>query len=194
MFGNKSWDDVRADVTRRVRRKWCYSQQADVDDAVSDAVLRLVEYWLDLDTTREAILSEPHRAYGFAVWYGTRFAMNRLKEVAAEQNGVDWLDAPTRRHRKTGDVTSTRTLGDHIPSNVDVEDEALSDDPDVLLSEFLDVALADRHKRWTEPIMRGETLTEQASREGITPPSVFQGRQRACNTLRPQALNIGLAG
>lgn len=155
-------------------------------------MLRLVEYWLDLESSREAILSEPGRAYGFAVWYGSRFANNRMRELVNEVNAVDYLDAPRRPRRGRDD--STRTLGDHTPSTVDVEELALSDDPDVLLSEFLDVALADPYKRWTEPIMRGETAAAQGRREGITLQAAWAGRSRTCTTLRPRALDMGLAG
>lgn len=154
-------------------------------------MLRLVEYWLDLESSREAILSESGRAYGFAVWYGSRFANNRMRELVNEVNAVDYLDAP-RRPRGRDD--STRTLGDHTPSTVDVEELALSDDPDVLLSEFLDVALADSNGRWTVPLMQGETVAAQGRREGIAHQTVSTARERACARLRPIALDLGLAG
>lgn len=191
MFGRKTWDDVRASITTSVRRKWPFVQKADVDDAVGDAVLRLVEYWLDLDSSREAILSEPMRAYGFAIWYGTRFAMNRLSDMAEHAANLEWLDAPVSRHEGADEDF---TMWDFVPGAEDVESDALSDDPDVLLSQFLDVALADPHRRWTVPIMDGETTVSQAQREGVTQQAVSAGRIRTCSNLRPTAQLYGLAG
>lgn len=189
VFGSKGWDDLNRAITKQVQRKW-RGQLADIEDAVGDAVLRLVEYWLDLDSSQAAISEDPDKAFAFARWYGVGYALTRLQELAADQSALEWLDAPVRR-KDGGD--ENYSLGDYIGAQVDVEEIALSPDPEQAARQFMRLAFQGPRKRWTMPIAFGETVTAQQHREGISDAAVIQGRRRACASLKPDAVQLGLS-
>lgn len=88
IFSPRSWDDVRRKVAIRLRLTWKGATQDQIDDAVSEAMSHLVDYWLG---TRGAITEDRQRNFDFAVRYAERYG-NKL--IAKEMNRAERLWSP----------------------------------------------------------------------------------------------------
>lgn len=88
IFSPRSWDDVHRKVSIRLRLTWNGATQDQVDDAVSEAMSNLVDYWLG---TRGAITEDRQRNFDFAVRYAERYG-NKL--IAKEMNRAERLWSP----------------------------------------------------------------------------------------------------
>jgi hypothetical protein len=70
LFGERSWEDVRAKVHARLRDKWDRKsvQNEDIEDAVSDALGLLMSAWLSYPSTQRVIESgDTAKTFAYAV-------------------------------------------------------------------------------------------------------------------------------
>jgi len=83
LFGDKTWDDVRRTLMRRLNKKYGGRvQPADLEDSVASAMVDLVDYWVHLPSS--VAPENPARNFNFAVtrgyWMASSFVYRRVSE------------------------------------------------------------------------------------------------------------------
>lgn len=161
LFGDRDWDDVRSVVTRRTRKKFPRARQDDIEDAVSLAMVDLVDYWIQLDSS--VLPDDPTRTFWQACLRGTWMAATFLtqewdaRDVPVEALSTDRDDAPS--------------LGIGTPMMASPEDIVINNMERERFQRFVrgqQSLVGD----WMRPFLAGVTTREQAHIEGVNQSAV----------------------
>ncbi len=69
-FGARTLDDVRGTAFGLLRKKWPGKSLHDIEDAIGEAMLDLIELWQFMPSTRQALAEgDPEKCFSFAVRY-----------------------------------------------------------------------------------------------------------------------------
>lgn len=103
LFAPKTWEDLRVETIKRLRYKWIFSSVADIEDAAADSVLRALDYWTDLASTRKVIESgDAGKLWNFATSYCYLYATELLvKRSERAELTVSIVDTDDDAHHGT---------------------------------------------------------------------------------------------
>lgn len=172
IFGDRDWNDVRRVVAHRLRKRFRRANQDDIDDAVSLAMVDLVDYWVQLDSS--IISDNPDRTFWQACKRGTWMATTFLTQ--------DW------GRKETPTEAATEGTG-----------EARGKSPEQVVLEQLDTerftnfieSQLDSAGDWLRPFMSGVTTYEQAEVEGVARQSLSERWQRRLTSFQTAAHEAG---
>lgn len=171
LFGDRDWNDVRNVVTRRMRKKFPRARQDDIEDAVSLAMVDLVDYWIQLDSS--VVPDDTTRTFWQACLRGTWMAATFLtqewdaRDVPAEALTTDRDDAPY--------------MGVTAPTTPSPEDIVISNMEREKFQKFLGTQ-ASLVGDWLHPFVAGVTTREQAGIEGVNQSAVVRRWQNRMAT------------
>jgi hypothetical protein len=168
MFGSRSLTDVRHVVASRLVRQFGHSTPPDdIDDAVSFALVDLLDYWIHLGSSIDS--SNPDATFWRACkrghWMATQFL---VQEFVERRRFIHWDDADA-----ADDMTNE--FADPSPSP---EEVALTVDELTRLRDFVGSLPESEHSRWLRAYSAGMTEQEQATKEGVSQPAVHYRRAR----------------
>lgn len=132
------WDSIRARVKKVTQRKFPWCLPEDREDAVSDALVAVLETWGDFPSSKEALAHSRAKAEAYAVRWATWHALAALGD----------------RSRELDDVT-------HI---VDFDEDGAPPPRGTLTIELLDVLTTDTR---TDDEREDEMLTKLLDRHGV---------------------------
>lgn len=183
LFGEKNWDDVRVTLMKRVSRRWTRMPKEDVEDAVSEALLDLVNYWVDLDSS---ISTDPVRNYHFALrrgyWVATSYLVKRYKrygkEVPAEvfQNNLDDYEGSG----------AASFIADPVDPDPNPEELYVLARDMEKVREAIGSIPAEQREEWFDAFITGLTKREAAELEKTSPSQVQRRRAKGLRTLAAQ--------
>lgn len=186
-FTNEDWTYIRESVATTLRAKWRNRPDPeDIEDAVSDAMLDLIDAWVEHPTSIDR--NDPDRNRKWAIWRATKMAQSfllqrfdlRRSEVSIDEAG-EWEDEEY--------VPRVERLEDPSPGP---EDEALDGEEARLVDELMATLPEQELKTWLADYLNGTGVREQARQEGVQPMSVSERRTRGMKRLRRQAVVVGL--
>lgn len=192
IFGERTWDDLRGEVLARVRTRYHQMPVAAVEDAVSAAVVDLLDYWVwlpksivedDPDLTfRGALVRANHKASEHLLADLSRPDRSTFTDLQAELDDGgdgdfnDYLDSVMVDHTA-------------IDPAEEVEENDLKRRARQLLED-----LSDEDKvRWADAYLAGETERVTAEREGVNQSTVHRRRREGIARLRDRAHEYGIA-
>jgi DNA-directed RNA polymerase specialized sigma24 family protein len=189
LFGDRTWEHVRASITRATVRRWPQMNPYDIEDAVSTAMVDLVDYWLTLGSS---VSSDTQRNFAYAVTRGTWKAKAALGERAEEietsssLEELDFmmaeLDSPIGELavEPFADYVSDRAPKFQAPSAEEVLfDHLLHDEVLTAINRLSE----DELDGWFADFWSGESLVDIAEREKVSPDSVRMRRNRGLDRL-----------
>lgn len=189
LFGERNWQDVRNSITRNTARRWPQMNEFDVDDAVSAAMLDLIDYWVNL---KSSISDDPQRNFAYAVTRGTWQAKSAL---GARKNEMDNLSSLEELEYIDGDREpqigefATEPFADYTgerpprfqsPSAEEVLFDHLQHDE---LLNVINNLSESEFEGWFSDFWSGDSLTEIASRDKVTLDAVRKRRNRGLDKL-----------
>jgi RNA polymerase sigma factor (sigma-70 family) len=186
-FGERDWNDVRMSIKRHIQRKWRNMPPEDVEDAVSDAITDLFDYWLHLPSSVDD--SNPAKNFAYAVRRGTWVAGGSLVWRFHEYAGVVSEVFLNQLIEADVDGTSLEKFAHYHqledpapqPDDVCVEAENMA-----RLQRAVNALSEDELNKWFRSFMGGETAREAADHEGVTHQSITERRQRGIARLKKE--------
>lgn len=186
LFGDKDWNDVRVAITRRTRRKFSRATSFDIEDAVSLAMVDLVDYWIQLASS--IYPDDPQRTFNQACRRGEWMAATFLTQ--------DWDKRDVPSEPLTTGISDTPGDG-HAPVarkwSASPEDVVIRDMERERFHRFMAEQL-DALGDWLEPYLAGVTQRQQAKREGVSQSAIARRWQSRMDRLVNAAHDAGLAG
>lgn len=194
IFEPRTWQDVRSSITRNTARRWPQMSEFDVDDAVSAAMLDLIDYWVNL---KSSISDDPQRNFAYAVTRGTwqaKAALGVRRNEIDTTTSLDELEFLSNEPEQQinelalepfADYTSERPQWIQSPSAEDVLFDHLQHDELIELINNLDES---ELENWFSDFWSGESLTEIAKRDNITLDAVRKRRTRGLDKLANKGL------
>lgn len=167
LFGDRDWNDVRNVTIRRTRKRFPRARQDDIEDAVSLAMVDLVDYWVTLASS--IIPDDPERTFWQACKRGTWMATTFLtqewdaRDVPVEALSTDRDDAPS-----LGITTAS------VPSPEDIVIRNMEREG---FQRFLGSQMSVVGD-WLKPFVAGVSTREQARIEGVSQSAVAYRWQR----------------
>lgn len=178
IFGRRTWTDVRGVITARTRRRFPRAKFDDIEDAVSWAMVDLVDYWIQLGSS--VVEGDPEKTFWRACKRGTWMATTFITQ--------DWDDK---------DVPSDAIadiLDSGAPREASVEDVALHNVERERLVRFTRSRFCE-FGDWLRPYLAGHTTYEQAEREGVTQSAISRrwGRRKGDFVAAAEAAGLALS-
>lgn len=189
LFGDRNWQDVRDSITRNTARRWPQMNEFDIDDAVSAAMLDLIDYWVNL---KSSISDDPQRNYAYAVTRGTWQAKAALGTRKTEMENLSSLDeleyVSNESDQQIGefatepfaDYTGERAPRFQSPSAEEVLFEHMQHDE---LINVINSLSPNEIEGWFSDFWSGDSLTEIAERDNVTLDAVRKRRTRGLDKL-----------
>ena len=143
-------------------------QFADIEDAVSCAMVDLVDYWVHLPSSIAP--ENPDRNYCFAVTRGGWMAAAHVRRIVNEQAHTTPLDEMAAYH------PDLRQPGP--------EPEDFEPDEEQQAREFLATLPEEEFSSWLEDYLAGRTVRASAQREDVTFAAIHQRRTWGLRRLR----------
>ena len=186
LFGDRDWGDVRTVVVRRMRRRFPRAHTEDIEDAVSLAMVDLVDYWVQLESSiRE---DEPSHTFWLAckraTWMATTFLTQEWDMRDTPFAFVsDETGSGLEQARSQGRGRASESPEDIVIQNLERE----------RFQGFI-ANLPDRLNDWLRPFMAGVTTRQQARIEGCSQQAVAARWQRNLRTTVQLAEECGFGG
>lgn len=182
-FGSRTWDDVRSAILKSVRRKWPNMPIDDVEDAVSEAIVDLVDYWLHLSSSVD--ISNPERNFAFGIrrgaWVATTALVARFNEYEHEWPTPDGAT-------DDGDGgTVAGLLARHPDDGLGPEDAYIEREKLECLRDAISRLTPDDWEQWFDDYIEGKTTREIASDQGISQSKASRRQREGLALLRGAA-------
>lgn len=188
LFGRNTWEDVQRSLTAYTYRRWPGIRDVDREDAVSAAILDLVDYWVFLDSSRGG---DSERRFAYAMTRG-RFTINAhlgwvVDELERlEPNSVETFTQYMGQASQAGDPTGR-------PLNLSRYAEALTSDPradaeeaerEEQVRQRVNSIPVEEWDTWLMDYLQGTPIAEVAAAEGVSKQAIAQRRARGMARLR----------
>lgn len=184
IFGERTWLDVRREVLRVIARRWRGMQLHDVEDAVSDAMLDLVDYWVQLGSS---VTTDTDRNYAYAIRRGIWRANERLVKLMNERDGSVSLEhLGAIEAGDTGFISGLATepfaesFTSHTPHGMQesAEDTLFAQVEHDMVLDIVESLGEEEFDRWFADFWSGDSLADIAERRGEQLETVRRRRLR----------------
>lgn len=179
-FGLRGWEDVRVQVNYRLLRKFPSTPREDLEDAVSSAMVDLVDYWVNLGSS---VSKDTDRNFNYAVWRGTRtalaFLVQRFKDYAAEPFLEQLL-----HDLASSDEHSPPEEWFLVDPGPGPEELALDELDRRALLDYFDAEGVEDWEMWAQDYLDDLTVREAAERQGVSHVAVVKRRQRGIRRMK----------
>lgn len=143
-------------------------QPADIDDAVSSAMVDLFDYWLHL---KSSITDDnPSRNFNFAITRGYWMASSFLYHTMCDSSRFIALD------ERVGHTPEMIQRGPEPEDFLQTEEQAVQD--------FLSTLPEDEYRSWLTDFLEGLTERQAAQRHGVFRNAIHERRTRGLRRIR----------
>ena len=171
----------------KCRRRFAQALTPDIEDAVSDAVLDLVEYWMDVPSSIDA--EDPNRNFAYAVRRGWWVASKRLYGYMSRRDHECSMEDFILQDDWGADNDNSFVQVDHDPTP---DELAAEGDEQARAREVLRLLSADDWKHWGNAALTDRTVKECAKSEGVSPRAIRYRLETGVKRLRQLADEGGL--
>lgn len=176
LFGERDWDDVRKVVYSRLRRKFQRARDEDIDDAVSLAMVDLVDYWIQLKGS--VVDGDPNYTFWRACKRGTWMATTFLTQE------WDRTDIPLEALSPGWDGPAPS--GASAPPTPTPEDVVIDQMERERFNKFMTDQLSTSDGDWLRPMLSGVTQRQLAAAEGVSRTAIAQRWRRRSAVIAAQ--------
>ena len=181
--GVKTWDDVRNVVTAYTRKKWPGMSREDIEDAVSEAIVDIFSYWVDLPSSIDP--DNPSKNFAYACQRGKWKAHNHMDKTYKDygQRKLDWdeLRWPDGHHDIHEFVMHPERDLPPTPEDVLVAAEERDQ-----IREAVEALDEEAREGWFDAFASGMTTREAAELSKVDHSTVVRRRQNGMKRIAAQ--------
>lgn len=183
---------MRDYITVSLEERYPRASHDDLEDAVSEAMLWLVDYWLSLDRSMTD--------NGWSNWHGARdYGLRKAAEVLRDIT-LEHLETPSITDVPKGGVSELNTgQYDAMPHHgrrdedwTDAPDDTSDEDDLVMAEELLREVVKEEWGASLTGYLSGQSVRDEAEATGVSKSQVARDREAAMRKLRRWARDKGL--
>jgi RNA polymerase sigma factor (sigma-70 family) len=178
-FGPRGWDDVRVQVNYRLLRKFPTTPPADVEDAVSSAMVDLVDYWVNLGTS---VSPDTERNFNYAVWRGSRTALDFLVQRFRQWTSEPYLEQLLSD--AAGDDDSDPQEWFLVDPQPGPEQQVIEGMERQGFMDYLEALDESEWDGWLQDYLDDLTVREAGERRGVSHVAVVKRRKRGIERMK----------
>lgn len=192
IFGERTWDDLRGELLARVRSRYRRVPVATAEDAVSVAVVDLLDYWVWLPTS--VVEDDPDLTFRGALrhanWKASRYILRELRRP----DRTTFTDLRADLDNDEADDSFNEYLDTLMVDHTSEDPAEAAGESDLkrragrLLE---DLSNADKVK-WADGLLGGKTALESAMEVGVDVEAIHKRRQRGIRRLIERAPAYGI--
>lgn len=184
----RTWDNVRQTLAVYLTRRFHHVSPEEVDDVVSSVMCDLIEKWV---TYPSSISEDKQKNWNFAMrycrWRGNERLFKRIQAREQEVGLDDYISGdPDHPQLTYGDLADIQEFGrvSTEPSEASIQ----------RMQAFLDSIDQSDLDGWIVPMVEGESVRDQAEREGKRSnyPNVYRRRKNGVKRLYRRAVEMGV--
>lgn len=186
-----TWEVLRRVVKRSLKNRFYTVSEEDIEDATSDAVLRLVEYWAGLPTS---LTENLERNWNYACWYARKYAAHCLSRNLRATRHEVFFSTPLSRNGDGGGRSHNPAPDDtyeNYVSSLAQEAEVTDQEYDARVDKFFEELSPDDLAEF-QPKAEGKTTRQLAREQGVSHQAVSARQSRRRNKLAIVAKRCGL--
>lgn len=176
-FGDRTWNDVRDRIHVKLSMRWPRWDYADLEDAVSSAMVDLCDYWVGLDSS---ISEDTSRNFNYAVWRGTLYAAAIQGQRYRESTGLEPLEEMLTEENAGVLNRQTTTFG-HEPSAEELVVEKA--EMEALRAAIESMPETD-FESWLGDWLNGLSAREAAKQQGVSSRTIDGLRKNGVNRIK----------
>lgn len=182
IFGSKTWEDLRRVLASYLWNRFYAISPDDVDDAVSEAMVDLLGYWIDLPSS---VTEDTRRNWAFALWRAKHIGANRIHRLLTERGKIISFELPEE---------GEQTVLDLLANVPEPEPPTGDEERNERIREMLSSLDVEDLEKWLHPLLAGESQRAQARRQKIAQSSVCNLRAFGKKKLFAMAVDWGIYG
>lgn len=191
IFGKHSWADLRSEVTARVRSRYRQVPLETVEDAVSEAVSDLLEYWVWLPSS--VVDGNPNLTFRGALTRANHKASEYILRELNRPDSVTFTDLQAELDDPDAEGFNDYLDGLMADQAPDPGEGAEEDDLKARARRMLDDLSEEELESWGASYFNGETVRECEARTGVSRSVIDRRRQVGLARLRERAHEYGIS-